>query len=917
MIYPPSAELHIAAAVSPAYGEVQQLDFFDGTNRLASLTNAPYRLAWPNAASGAHALKAVVTYKIGAVATSPEVPITIGSEGIGSGILPITYTWTGAHSSSWHDPNNWSPLGVPSICDTVIISPLAPTIVEGAIGSVRHVVLGGQCTLVYPSLEVTRSFLMLGGGIQGGVIQIPDTSQFTLGPLPIGGTNAYFSGTLINKGKLLIQGSFSWNCDGGEIDNFGTASWTGSISILGSEGTVFNNFGDFTAANDPAASFAGAPGLSTATFRNFGTFTNPPGTIETLFGNWAFENHGRLVMEGGSLTLARPGNGRHLFGGGSAVTGTGRIRIGDPSASVETRIEGVVVLAAGTTFELAAGGVLRGKGSFTGDGGFDWTGGTIMAELTFPPGQHWAISGPDDKILANDYIEPAGALYNLGVVDWTGEGAILGSDGVLFHNQGEFRARGGGVLASAPGSDTATFENPGSFIKLAGTGDTRITGWAFLQQGLVDVEGENLLLGYSGNLDHQWYSGSTFRRPGRTRVGDDTRPAPLKLAGEVLISPEAVVELSTGGLLKGQGSFIGAGLFVWSGGQIASDPTTATAVRLSALTRLDINGAATKVLESALLQSDGAAVWTDAGPIQLNGSQIVNNSTFEVRNDTNLDWNADCVFINRGTFVKSAGNGTTKIGEGVRFENAGWVDVRSGTLDAAAGLTQSAGRTTLNGDQLSTTGNHGLQLLQLTGGSLAGPGNLVATVENGGSVKPSLDVGILNLQGDYTQTAMGELKIQLNGRSPGLQFDQLNLSGQATLSGAISVSLGQGFVPQAGDSFQILTCGLRSGEFVVRNGLWLPNGLLLAPVYSTNGVALVATNAISIQTRLSITLLSRPGFGSELNWSSVTGQLYQVEYSPNLSNWYSLGAVTALSNRAWWIDLTNPVTVPARFYRLQ
>ncbi len=51
----------------------------------------------------------------------------------------------------------------------------------------------------------------------------------------------------------------------------------------------------------------------------------------------------------------------------------------------------------------------------------------------------------------------------------------------------------------------------------------------------------------------------------------------------------------------------------------------------------------------------------------------------------------------------------------------------------------------------------------------------------------------------------------------GTEFDRLAISGTATLSGALNISLINGFTPNPGDSFQIMTFGSRSGTFTTIN----------------------------------------------------------------------------------------------------
>jgi hypothetical protein len=72
--------------------------------------------------------------------------------------------------------------------------------------------------------------------------------------------------------------------------------------------------------------------------------------------------------------------------------------------------------------------------------------------------------------------------------------------------------------------------------------------------------------------------------------------------------------------------------------------------------------------------------------------------------------------------------------------------------------------------------------------------------------------GVLTLHGDYTESILTTLVIRIANTTPGLGFDQLNITGAATLDGTLRVTLIAGFQRQSGDSFRILTFGARTGS---------------------------------------------------------------------------------------------------------
>jgi hypothetical protein len=172
--------------------------------------------------------------------------------------------------------------------------------------------------------------------------------------------------------------------------------------------------------------------------------------------------------------------------------------------------------------------------------------------------------------------------------------------------------------------------------------------------------------------------------------------------------------------------------------------------------------------------------------------------------------------------------------QGGDLVNAGTVTVGSfGTLEVDGNYTQSDGLTDLNSGILAAGG-----LVDLEGGVLAGTGVINAEVLNNAEVdvgQPG-SPGTLTIVGDYTQTSGGVLVIEIGGPNPGTDFDQLNITGQASLDGTLTVNLINGFQPESGDSFTIMTFGSASGTFATING----DGPSFTPVFNADDLILVA-----------------------------------------------------------------------------
>jgi hypothetical protein len=189
-------------------------------------------------------------------------------------------------------------------------------------------------------------------------------------------------------------------------------------------------------------------------------------------------------------------------------------------------------------------------------------------------------------------------------------------------------------------------------------------------------------------------------------------------------------------------------------------------------------------------------------------------------------------FVNTGTVT--VGSLRALIVEGGDLANAGSVTVGSfGILSVDGNYTQTGGQTLLSAGILI-----GGSLVDLEGGVLAGTGVINASVLNNSEVdvgQPG-SPGVLTIVGDYTQTAGGVLVIEIGGLNPGTDFDQLNITGLATLDGTLTVNLINGFVPNSGDSFTVMNSGSGFGTFATLNG----DGPLFTPTFDSTDVTLVA-----------------------------------------------------------------------------
>jgi len=224
-----------------------------------------------------------------------------------------------------------------------------------------------------------------------------------------------------------------------------------------------------------------------------------------------------------------------------------------------------------------------------------------------------------------------------------------------------------------------------------------------------------------------------------------------------------------------------------------------------------------------------------------NGATFTNNGTFNAYENSTMSGGSNGRFINNGLFTKNGTGTTTTII--TDFEKNGTVNIVSGNLLFTGNLIYGSGTTLELGSGAFDTGE---TLILETGAELVGSGTLSSNLVNGGTVSPGSSPGIITVDGNYTQEAGGVLEIELGGDVAGTGYDQLQVTGAATLVGTLDVSLYDGFVPSNGDQFLILDAASLSGTFTTINLPTLTNGLEWQTEYTETGFSISAVGAGTI-----------------------------------------------------------------------
>lgn len=200
--------------------------------------------------------------------------------------------------------------------------------------------------------------------------------------------------------------------------------------------------------------------------------------------------------------------------------------------------------------------------------------------------------------------------------------------------------------------------------------------------------------------------------------------------------------------------------------------------------------------------------------------------------------------------------------------------------------------------------NHGT--LRKSGGT--GTSLIAVPLKNHGML--DVQVGKVNVGTEHDLTG-GRINCGING--PG-SSGQVNLSGNAVLTGAFGANLNNGYQPKAGDSFNVVTYGSRTDVFITAV---LPSAYTWETNYSGTTFSVKVLGSV-VASDFEVTMDFIGGV-PHLTWNSQTGERFQVQFRDDLSvgNWANLGSeVLATGNLSELFDFAASGAL-ARFYRVQ
>jgi autotransporter-associated beta strand protein len=695
------------------------------------------------------------------------------------------------------------------------------------------------------------------------------------------GTVTFGGGTLETPNWVAVglNGTGTMTQDGGTITVNTDAINSGAFGLgryATGNGTFTQNHGTVNVINDWFV--AGVDGIGTATQNNDGIIT----CVVLALGQNATGN-GTFVQDGptGSVTINNTGNnglhvglngiGRYeLKQGTLTLSGlTADIRVGDNATGSGTLIQSGGTVVSGDWTYIGRSGV----GTFTKEGGSYTAGDNFSLALNAGSSGTMTMSGGTITVIGNEpsytgnfligrlgtaNMEMTGGTIDL-VVGPTPTGAIpLGSNNSASFSvannvsglpEGALDLAQDGNLIIAEQGGSGTLTQSGGTIKVAanifiggstgGVGTYTLSGGQTLVGQTSPTGGDIVIGGIAG-------SGTLNLQGGLLDV--------TKGSGKIGATPATAAFTFTGGTLKAK--VYNAPDFGGSLGNL---------VQNGAGSVLDVTGNSTTIEGVDYDLGEGTA--TIGGGRTLTANNVLNSAGAGVINVGNgagapagdYNGNGTVDAADYALWRKNPGAyGGDPAGYNTWKSNFGSTGGGVGALNVGAG---SVAVDTLNLNVGSVTATGGVNVATALTGNGTITGNV--TLASGASVSPGPSIGVLSFANNLTLGSSGVVTIQLGGTTAGTGYDQIDVDGALAAGGTLQVLLANGFVPSAGNSFNIFDFASISGTFsnvVLPAGTWNQTQLYTTGVLTLTAPGLGAGSAVPEPSSLAFLLLATLGF---------------------------------------------------------
>ena len=726
--------------------------------------------------------------------------------------------WTNENGGAFSDNNNWSNANgligdhrVPGGGDTACIGAGASDgqndgcgngpILKGTI----TVDSGGVDHLFTNTVQLSLAGTLSANTASLGTAQISGNGTLSAGTLDSGFTMVSGGATLKSSGMATM--SFFTVSGGGTANTNSTALDGGPILIDGGSwttGMLTDPFSaDVTVSGSGQLISSGADILQNSTFTidGGGSLWSIAGSLTVANGQFTMRNGGRITSGDVLLGTAAASNAQVTIDGATSSWGFGgKLYLGYAGNS-----NAYMTLKNGAVLPLE-------HDTFIGEGGY--------GSLVINSGSQVQVSG--------------GTGVNFGVGDLAGSqgGVIVNGQNSLLKlitavvgasGSGGISVSGGGTLNSelmelglAPGA--------GGSISISGGGSS----WTNIDNTVIGRQGTGTFTVDSGGLfvASSAFGGASFilgqqnGSSGSAGVSDAGSLIDLRkvkfVMGSLPGSNGSISAQSQGVLALGPDTVIGdagtGALYIYFGGQVTFTQTDAVNLTLG-----NTSGSSGTMVVNGSSFADSLPIII--GKAGAGSFSAMNHSTVQMLGFTapfaaggqatitvdQSDWvNTFNIYLGKLSasdppstlLVKN--NGTMRVGQRMTIFRSGTATINTGGMMAVgSGAFGPPGSLRVSeGGMLSGYG-------RVQGQVIVGPG---------GEILPGNSPGVLTIEGSYEQDAGGGYSAEIGGTDAG-GFDQISVTGAATLGGSLSVRLVNGFTPTVGQTFRIVNAASVSGAF--------------------------------------------------------------------------------------------------------
>jgi hypothetical protein len=257
--------------------------------------------------------------------------------------------------------------------------------------------------------------------------------------------------------------------------------------------------------------------------------------------------------------------------------------------------------------------------------------------------------------------------------------------------------------------------------------------------------------------------------------------------------------------------------------------------------------------------------------------------------------------LNNSGTINIHNTGAGRAGISVGFLGGSLINNSGATINFGAGI----GGTWAGGFNMALTNNGTLNIHKAGTVSVVAMGTGIyggsQPFDNSNNVSPaSASIGCLQFNGDYTNSVGSPVPvttIHLNGTTECSAHDKINVTGNATIGGTLTISLASGFTPIAGQSFTILQAGNRTGFYSTINYPTV-SGIAWTTSYTSSSVIANAQAALPVEL-VDFKAILMDDRNILLKWQTASewdNAGFQVERSTDGIKWESIGYVPGHGN---------------------